>query len=112
MYERKLSVSLRLTLLDAGWIYWELLALTEHYSPTGDSCDLKPREEAALRSAISQLELGLARVKAQAQAQEDHQLKLLRSTGRPSNRERLDEVHRLGKVRLGVPKIYCPLASA
>jgi hypothetical protein len=112
MSERKLSVSLRLTPHDADWIYWELLALTEHYSPIGDGCDLEPREEAALRSAISQLELGLARAEAQAQAHQDHQLKLLRGTGKPSSRERLDEVHRRGKVRLGVPKIYCPLTGA
>jgi len=43
MSERKLSVSLRLTPHDADWIYWKLLALTEHYLPIGDGCDLEPK---------------------------------------------------------------------
>jgi len=64
MYARKMSVNLRLSPRDADFIYYELLALVDHYGPDGDGCKLELADESALLLTIGQLGVGLARAKA------------------------------------------------
>jgi hypothetical protein len=68
MYPRRSSIRLQLSPQQAEFLYWELLGLLDHYQQTGIH-RLEPHEEAALRIAAAELELGLARATAVAELQ-------------------------------------------
>lgn len=63
MYVQKPTVQIRLNPTQAEFIYWELLGLLSDYQEE-HTADLEPHEEAALLSAVCQLESGLARSQA------------------------------------------------
>lgn len=68
MYPRRSSIRLQLSPQQAEFLYWELLGLLDYYQQPGGH-RLEPHEEAALRIAASELELGLTRATAVAELQ-------------------------------------------
>jgi hypothetical protein len=82
MYPRTSSVSVKLTPTQAEFIYWELLALLDHYRKS--STPLEPADESAILQATSQLELGLKRAEAVAELQLEQLRSIAKDAGERS----------------------------
>ncbi len=73
MYPRLTTLSIRLSPQQAETLLWEVLGILDHYKTTG--LTLEPQDEAALRTAATQLEAGIKRAESVAA----HQLEQLRA---------------------------------